>query len=279
MIAARRLRHGDTSTQVVAALLELASLLHNLAVLDGVEAKWAEAAAVYEELLAIATKVHPGDDKARATALNNVATFWQDRANEQKDEALKTEWFGRAEALFRETLAMRERLDGPESRRVATVTGNLGTLLVDMGRGSEGLPLMRRALELREKLFTLDHIETVKAMNNLAMGLLRAEGPEAALPWFATALERARARSDRDPSVLLAIEESWLVTWLRTPGRHDAMPAIEALYPRLVAARGAGSRQARNLARQAADLLLAAGRAEEAEVWRGRAAAPSPAGR
>lgn len=269
----RRQRHGDMSTQVVASLNELSSLLHDRALEAGDDAAlWRAAAAVYEELMATASVVHPGDDKTRATMLNNIATFWQHRADRLPDGPVRLAGLGRAEAFFRESIDIRERLDGPESLRVATAIGNLGTLLCDLGDTDEGLALLRRTLAIRETMLDPGHIEVIKVINNLGHATLAAQGSDAALPWFAQAMARAKSRSDRDPRLLLVVEDAWLATRLWSPERRDCMPAIEAFYPRLVAWKGENSPKTRWFADQAVRLLRELNRLDELPVWEQRAA-------
>ena len=268
-----RQRHGDMSTQVVGALVELASLLHDRALDEGdVAVRWRAAAAAYEELLATASIVHPGDDKTRAIVLNNVATFWQHRADLLPEGPMQRAGYARAETLFCDSIDIRERLDGPDSARVATAIGNLATLLCDMGNTDEGLALLQRARAIKEKLYGPDHIEVVKVLNNLGMATLYAAGADAALPLFTQARTRLTARNDRDPRYALIVEEAWLTTRLMTAERRDCLPAIEDFYPRLVAWKGEHSPKTRWYADHAARLLREQGRLDELPVWEQRAA-------
>lgn len=268
-----RQRHGDTSTQVVAALLELANVLHDRCLVAPLDAAcWRAAATAYEELLATASVVHPGDDKTRATVLNNVANFWQNQADKLQDGRMKHVGYARAEERFRESIDVRERLDGPESARVAKAIGNLATLLCEMGEVEEGLDLLQRVLAIKQTLYGPDHIEVVIALNNVGHATRKAAGADAALPWFTQAMTRLQARDDRQPTEALVVEESWLATRLETGYRRDCLPAIEALYPRLVEWKGANATGARWFAEQAVWLLQAQNRLDELPVWRQRAA-------
>ncbi|MEQ1633045.1 MAG: serine/threonine-protein kinase, partial [Planctomycetota bacterium] len=152
VLAERRRIHGDDSVLVEKSLADLATLLHDMAAWDQIEAKWDEAEAVYAEDLALARRIYKNGDPGLATIVNNLGTFLQDRATQVKDAATRTEIHKRAEAMFRESLSLREQSDGPESVRVATVCNNLGMLLASMRRAEEAVPIVERAVAIREKV-------------------------------------------------------------------------------------------------------------------------------
>jgi tetratricopeptide (TPR) repeat protein len=278
-LAARRRVHGEDSASVVKSLTDLASLLHDRAIFDREIDKWAEATSlweeagvIYDELLATVGRVYPKEHPVRATTLNNVASFAQDRAYATADGPQRDTLLARAESYFREGLQLREVLDGPDSVRVARACSNLGNLLVQAKRGAEAEPYLQRAVAVLEKRLGPEHVDTINGLNCLAFCRRAADGDAAALPLFAECLRRGRAKPDRDPKWLFLLEESWIITLIGSPEGDTALPAIESFYPRVVQARGAASKLATTLAAHAASILQGRQRHDEARVWEGRAA-------
>lgn len=73
---------------------------------------------------------------------------------------------GRAEVLYREALAIKERLLGSGHPEVGLIANNLGTLLHDQRR-SEAADWLRRALTIAERAYPPDHPVTVRIRRNL----------------------------------------------------------------------------------------------------------------
>jgi tetratricopeptide (TPR) repeat protein len=84
-----------------------------------------------------------------------------------------------AERLFREVLAERERLLGPEHPDTLETRSDLGRTFYYEGKYAEDERELRALLALNEKAFGLEHQSTLKTRNDLA-GLLYAEGKFAA---------------------------------------------------------------------------------------------------
>lgn len=273
VLAGRRKLLGNDAVQVERSLSDLAALLHDLASFDGVDAKWAEAEAAYAESLALVRRIYPANHPSYATAVNNVATFWQDRAGDSKDPSEAKEFRSRAEAMFRESLGLREASDGPESSRVATVCNNLGMLLLQDRRFAESQPLLERALAIQTRLRGSEHLETLKVLQNLAFCHLHRDGPAAALPYFDDAVRRLEQNRDVDPQIAATMRGSWLRTVLATDDRERGLAVVDEFYLTLVQLRGAGSAEARQLAKRAAEALRQVDRAAQAAAWDERAAA------
>jgi tetratricopeptide (TPR) repeat protein len=102
---------------------------------------------------------HP-DERLRERALmavNNQANLLADTAS-----------YALAEPLYRKSLALTEKIHGPEHPNVAIHLSNLARLLHVTNRTAEAEPFMRRALAIDEKNFGLEHPEVATALNNLA---------------------------------------------------------------------------------------------------------------
>lgn len=74
---------------------------------------------------------------------------------------------GRAEELYREALALKEELLGPDHAEIALLANNLGTLLHERQRGDEAAVLLRRALAIAERGYPANHPVTADIRRNL----------------------------------------------------------------------------------------------------------------
>jgi tetratricopeptide (TPR) repeat protein len=81
--------------------------------------------------------------------------------------------YAEAEPLKRRSLAIDERVHGPDHPRVAIHLNNLAQLLKATNRLAEAEPLMRRALDIDERAYGPDHPSVSRDLNNLA-ALLQA---------------------------------------------------------------------------------------------------------
>lgn len=271
VVTARRRTLGPDSIELEHALTDLSTLLHDRASYEHLQEKWAEAEAAYAEQIAIAQRIYPKSNPGYATSVNNVASFWSDRAAMTDDPAQRSEYQRRAEELFLESLALREATDGPDSTRVAIVCGNLTSLLASMGRHEEALAMIDRALAIRERVNGKNHVETVKALNNRGVLLLRWKGGEAGLPVLAEALARAQAHPELDSMLRSMIENSYIKALCGAGRDAEAVVAIEAFHPRAIAQWGEDSEPVRELGRLAAAALRRLARDADAAVWESRA--------
>ena len=80
----------------------------------------------------------------------------------------KTGRYAEAEPLYRRSLAIVEKLLGPDHPDTAGVLSNLGQLCYWQGRYAESEPLLKRALKIRERALGVDHIEVAINLNALA---------------------------------------------------------------------------------------------------------------
>ena len=102
------------------------------------------------------------DSEEAAQLLNRAAGYLTERA-----------LFAEAEPLYKHSLAIYEKLLGPEHTEVATVLNNLGCVYNAQGNYSEAEPLQLRALTIREKALGPDHPDFATSLNNLAVAVLR----------------------------------------------------------------------------------------------------------
>ena len=99
-----------------------------------------------------------------AQSLNNLAVVFQSQGRTAE-----------AEALYKRTLAIREKALGPDHPDVALSLHNLALVYGAQGRTAEAEPLYKRALAIFEKALGPDHPDVAQSLNNLAE-LYRAQG-------------------------------------------------------------------------------------------------------
>ena len=97
------------------------------------------------------------DSEEAANLLNRAAGYLTRRA-----------LFGEAEPLCKHSLAILEKLRGPDHNDVGTVLNNLGYLYDEQGNYTEAEPLYQRALTIWEKALGPDHPDVATSLNNIA---------------------------------------------------------------------------------------------------------------
>jgi tetratricopeptide (TPR) repeat protein len=95
--------------------------------------------------------------------------------NERATELGNVGRYSEAEPLYKQSLAIREKVLGPNHSEVAASLNNLVLLYGKQGRYSEAIPLARRALTIDEEALGPDRPEVASLLNNLAE-LYRAQG-------------------------------------------------------------------------------------------------------
>ncbi len=95
----------------------------------------------------------------------------------------------KAEATYREALALRRRIFGNAHPSIATALGNLGTFLSSRGRLDEARPLLVEALEMKRGFFGAHHPRVLAGRLQLAMVDVRRRDFDAAEAGARSALE------------------------------------------------------------------------------------------
>jgi tetratricopeptide (TPR) repeat protein len=103
-------------------------------------------------------------DSRLAGTLNNLATLYESLGRH-----------GKAEPLYKRSLAITEKARGPEHPDLAAILNNLAGLYQAQGRIGEAEPLFKRALAIWEQALRPEHPYVDIALNNLA-ALYRAQG-------------------------------------------------------------------------------------------------------
>jgi serine/threonine-protein kinase len=101
-----------------------------------------------------------GDDLSRAHALNSLGAVLRSLGK-----------FKEARERFEQSLALRQKVLGPEHIEAANSLGNLAVILTDLGQPEEALRLHERVLALRGKVLGEEHPLIASALNNRALTL------------------------------------------------------------------------------------------------------------
>ncbi|MBP6786322.1 MAG: tetratricopeptide repeat protein, partial [Candidatus Promineofilum sp.] len=138
-----------------------------------------------------------------------------------------------ARPYLERSLAIRERVLGPEHPDTAASLNNLGYLLQAMGDLPAARPYYERALAIRERALGPEHPDTAQSLNNMG-ALLRAMGDlPAARPYYERALAiRERVLGPEHPDTALSLNN--LGALLQAMGD---LPAARPYYERALAIR------------------------------------------
>ena len=151
--AAARIERGELA-QAPEAELQLRATIgtafRELALYD-------EAAKMLAPAVPLARSLNSGDSAPTAEAVGSLAQLLNDRGD-----------LAAAEPLYREALAMDQRLFPGDDARVATDLNNLSQVLADKGDLAAAEPIAQQALEMRRRLYPGDHEDLAESLNNLA---------------------------------------------------------------------------------------------------------------
>ncbi len=222
-LASIRERHGDEHPKLAAVLQSQAMILSHIGDHERSDA-------AVREALRLTEQAYGPDSPRLAYMLNDLAVSACDRGRFAEAEAdyrraidLRVSTFGRehmlvttllynlgiclthqeerrAEAhdLFVETLAIRERIVGPEHPKVAFPLLGLGALATEEGRFDEAEAHLLRALAIREASLGPEHPRVAFPLADLAKVAIRRGRPEAALDLAERALRLHEKATDED---------------------------------------------------------------------------------
>jgi tetratricopeptide (TPR) repeat protein len=120
-------------------------------------ARFAEAASLQQQLLALRERTLGPDHTSVAETLVNLAKLYRQQGRYEE-----------AEPLLQRAVAIREKTDGQQDPEVGRILNTLAALYRNTGRFEEAEPLARRALEIEEANPDRDRREIAKALTNLA---------------------------------------------------------------------------------------------------------------
>jgi len=220
----RRERYGADAPEALEPQLDLA-------VLWFYQGRYEDSQAGVAEVLAIEERTLGPDDPALVLTLDTLASIVNDLGETVRAESLSTRAIGIAEAVadpdreqelllaqalnnsgtrnnalgkraeaeeaLLRSLAIRERLLGPDHPRVARVLNNLAEVYRhEPDRAAEAESLFLRALEISERTLGPDHASTAYPLNNLAFHYKRMGRYDEAEPLYLRALA---VRQDKLP--------------------------------------------------------------------------------
>ncbi len=194
-----------------------------------------------------------GDDEREATRLRTLATVvWRRQGARDEARAL----IERARALYQKSPGTRFEA------QIASCDEGIAGILFDQARPGEALPLHRRALETRQRLFGADHPSLATAFVNLGEDLTKLGRAEEALPFLRKAVALSAGSESRGGD---AYFRHRLAAALRATGDGRAALAedLRALAASAKAGQTGGYWESWPLTGQGLDLLLL-GRAKEA---------------
>ena len=169
---------------------------------------------------ALAAEASATDPLQEAFELDEAAGLHRDKGE-----------YAQALPLYRKSLAIVEKVFGPDHPDIAVSLNNLAVLYRDMGENALALPLYERSLAIREKAYGTEHPSVATALNNLA-ALYQTMGEyAAALPLYRRGLAiRERAFGPDHPNVGVILNN--LASLYRATGEYvQALP----LYQRSLA--------------------------------------------
>ena len=223
---------------------------------------YAEAALLWEKIVAIAERTLGPDHPGTAKSLNNLAELYraQGRLSDAEplyqrslviyEKKLGPEHSGvatslnnlalvyqaqaryaDAERLFIRSLSILEKVEGPQSTQTAASLGGLGLLFYKQARFKEAEPLFKRSLAIFERALGPEHPNTATGLNNLA-GLCQAQGRyEEAEPLYKRSLAiREKVLGPEHPDTAQSLNN--LALLYVDQGRHGE---AEPLYKRSLA--------------------------------------------
>ncbi|MCT0223850.1 tetratricopeptide repeat protein [Synechococcus sp. CS-1328] len=118
---------------------------------------FAEAATLWEQVVAVMAQSRGSEHPDTLAAINNVAAL-RVQAGE----------YAKAEPLYQRVLEVKQRRLPPQDPSLATTLNNLAELYYLQGLYSQAEPLFQRALAIREQAVGPNHPDTAAALNNLA---------------------------------------------------------------------------------------------------------------
>jgi tetratricopeptide (TPR) repeat protein len=155
-------------------------------------------------------------DPRLALTLGNLADFYHAQARDNE-----------AEPLYLETLALLERIDGPDAPRVARFVADLAIFYTVLDRVEEAEPLYLRALETLEWELGPYHFDVIVVRTALAGLYLQQTRYRDAEPLYREVLAILLDTPDADQDHLLTVLDEY-ASVLRAIGRDEDAGALDA---------------------------------------------------
>ncbi len=169
---------------------EIANSLNALGNLAMRDAKYAEAQLLLERTVEIYRELHADGHPALLAVIANLA-----HAHHVQQH------YAHAEKLYRERLAMAEKLFGADALQVADALTDLSASLADDGRLDEAVALGERALAIYDAKGPTDHPEWTETIITLGEHLVKAGREREALPLLERVMQSIDAKPQTDPLI------------------------------------------------------------------------------
>ena len=146
-------------------------------------------------------KGRPAEDEDRLCAQNNRAIAYYEAGR-----------LAEAEPLFRDVLATRQRVDGPNHENTLRTAGNVGNVLLDQGKDSAAEAVYRNTLERKRATLGPEHESTLCTAGNLAVTLQKQRKYAEAEPVLRDTLAiQQRVLGEEHPNTLLTANDLMLL--------------------------------------------------------------------
>ncbi len=235
---------------------DLARCYFALGTIEHRQGSFTEAGSSYRQALVIIEKTYGPESPELAMPLGNLADVYLQLG--RGDES---------EPLLRRSLALTEKAFGAGSVRVAHSLSALGSFLIAMGRTDEARGIFGRALAIVEKEVGADQFRAAEALWGLARcGRLKGEHEEA-LKHLARAEDLCEKEGESDKVLwgLVLAERAWYL--FHKDGNFGEAEIRYKKALELIATQLADSSlDIRDVSREYAALLRAAGRTDEARA-------------
>ena len=151
-------------------------------------------------------------DPRLALTLGNIADFYHAQARDDE-----------AEPLYKESLALLERIDGPDAPRVARFVADLAAFYTVLDRYEEAEPLYLRALDALDWELGPAHLDVLIIRTGLAGLYLQQERYTEAEATYREVLATLLETPDADQDQLVTVLEEYALVLRRTGRDTDAL--------------------------------------------------------
>ena len=189
-----------------------------------------EAGGLFERVLEVRRTRLPEQDERVLQAIHNLGRFYQ-----------LAERFAESESSLREALAGYRDVLGPKALETLIAQKNLASVLAVRGRRdqvegafAEAQALVEAAILLLEEQYSEDHIETLRAYNELAGVHLYAQRSNEAIPHLEKALAgMRRVFGDDMASEVVRVQANLAATYMDASRFDEAEPALREAITKL----------------------------------------------
>lgn len=237
-------------------------VMHNLGALLYRQGKLEEAEALLGKALELRTRVLGLQHDATLATLNSLATVCH--AAGQLDKA---------EELWRQAVETSRRVRGDGDPNTLNMMHNLAHVLLRNGKAADAEPFGRLAAEGRAAVLGHEHHDTVKSMHLLGHVLRKLERIEEAALWYGRALDAASGLLPPDDPELVLYRASHAQVLVLTGWYEEAEAPLREAHTRLHEDFDPDDERTREMVQSLIQLYEAWGKPDEADRWRGPAAA------